>query len=165
MPSEDEKIILPIPLEKLFTYSISNSEAQFLRPGMRVAVPFGKTKIYTALVYVVHTTAPTVYEAKEIHQILDEKPIVTEIQIKHWFWIASYYMCAIGDVYRGAMPSALLLESETVISQKTAVFVDESRRPLKRQACQQFKRFNVTFRSSVNDVVRQNRWLTVFVPA
>jgi primosomal protein N' (replication factor Y) len=51
---------------------------------------------------------------------------VTEVQIAHWQWIASYYMCAIGDVYRGAMPSALLLESETVISQKTDVFVDES---------------------------------------
>lgn len=93
---------------------------------MRVTVPFGKSKIYTALVIEIHQNQPTLYEAKEIHQILDEKPIVTEIQIAHWQWIASYYMCAIGDVYRGAMPSALLLESETVISQKTDSFVDES---------------------------------------
>ena len=93
---------------------------------MRVAVPFGKSKIYTALVIELHQNAPTLYEAKEIHQILDEKPLVTEIQIAHWQWIASYYMCAIGDVYRGAIPSALLLESETVISQKQDLFVDES---------------------------------------
>jgi primosomal protein N' (replication factor Y) len=93
---------------------------------MRVAVPFGKSKIYTALVIEIHQNEPTLYEAKEIHQILDEKPIVTEIQIAHWQWIASYYMCAIGDVYRGAMPSALLLESETIISQKQDFFVDES---------------------------------------
>jgi primosomal protein N' (replication factor Y) len=93
---------------------------------MRVAVPFGKSKIYTALVIEIHQNKPALYEAREIHQILDETPIVTEIQITHWLWIASYYMCAIGDVYRGAMPSALLLESETMISKKTDVFVDES---------------------------------------
>jgi primosomal protein N' (replication factor Y) len=91
-----------------------------------VAVPFGKSKIYTALVVELHQRAPLLYEAKEIHQILDEKPIVNEIQIKHWQWIASYYMCSIGDVYRGALPSALLLESETIISQKANQFVDES---------------------------------------
>jgi primosomal protein N' (replication factor Y) len=89
---------------------------------MRLAVPFGK-RIYTALVVETHQNQPTLYDAKEIHQILDETPIVTEVQIAHWQWIASYYMCAIGDVYRGAMPSALLLESETVISQKTDVLL------------------------------------------
>jgi primosomal protein N' (replication factor Y) len=93
---------------------------------MRVAVPFGKSRIYTALVLETHQNKPTLYDAKEIHQILDEIPIVNEVQISHWQWIAAYYMCAIGDVYRGAMPSALLLESETVISQKAATFVDES---------------------------------------
>jgi primosomal protein N' (replication factor Y) len=84
---------------------------------------FGKSRIYTALVVETHQNQPTLYDAKEIHQILDETPIVTEVQIAHWQWIASYYMCAIGDVYRGAMPSALLLESETVISQKTDVLL------------------------------------------
>ena len=72
--------------------------------------------MYTALVLETHQNQPTLYEAKEIHQILDEKPIATELQLKHWLWIASYYMCGIGDVYRGAFPSALLLESETVIT-------------------------------------------------
>ncbi len=93
---------------------------------MRLAVPFGKSKIYTALVIDIHNNQPTLYEAKEIHQILDDKPIVNEIQIAHWQWIATYYMCAIGDVYRSAMPSAFLLESETIISQKQDGFVDES---------------------------------------
>ena len=93
---------------------------------MRLAVPFGKSKIYTALVIEIHQNKPSLYEAKEIKQILDDKPIVNELQIAHWQWIASYYMCAIGDVYRGAMPSALLLESETIVSQKNVGFVDES---------------------------------------
>ena len=120
------EVILPLSLAKTFTYSVSEAEYNYIKKGMRVAVPFGKSKIYTALVIETHENKPTLYDAKEIHQILDEKPIVTEIQITHWQWIASYYMCAIGDVYRGAMPSALLLESETIISQKQDGFVDES---------------------------------------
>ena len=120
------EVILPLSLSKTFTYCVSEAEYDYIKKGMRVAVPFGKNKIYTALIIEVHQNKPALYEAKEIHQILDESPIVTEIQIAHWQWIASYYMCAIGDVYRGAMPSALLLESETIISQKTTVFVDES---------------------------------------
>ena len=120
------EVILPLSLAKTFTYSVSETEFHYIRIGMRVAVPFGKSKIYTALVIEIHQNKPALYEAKEIHQILDEKRIVTQIQIKHWQWIASYYMCAIGDVYRGAMPSALLLESETLISQKTDSFVDTS---------------------------------------
>ena len=120
------EVILPLSLAKTFTYRVSETEYNYIKKGMRVAVPFGKSKIYTALVIDTHQNQPTLYDAKEIHQILDEKPIVTEVQIAHWQWIASYYMCAIGDVYRGAMPSALLLESETTITQKTDVFVDES---------------------------------------
>ena len=120
------EVILPLSLAKTFTYSVSETEYNYIKKGMRVAVPFGKSKIYTALVIEIHENKPTLYDAKEIHQILDEKPIVTDIQIAHWQWIATYYMCAIGDVYRGAMPSALLLESETIISQKQDGFVDES---------------------------------------
>ena len=120
------EVILPLSLSKTFTYQVSESEFDYIKKGMRVAVPFGKSKIYTALVIDCHQEQPTLYDAKEIHQIIDEKPIVSEIQIAHWQWIASYYMCPIGDVYRGAMPSALLLESETIISNKTDFFQDES---------------------------------------
>lgn len=108
-------VILPIPIQKLFTYKITEAEAAFIKKGMRVAVEFGKSKIYTALVYNVHQDPPVGYEAKEIHQILDEIPVVNELQLKHWEWIANYYMCSLGDVYRAALPSAFLLESETEI--------------------------------------------------
>jgi len=87
---------------------------------MRVAVSFGKSKIYTGLVFNIHQNAPTLYEAKEIHQILDETPIVNPSQLKHWQWIADYYMCALGDVYRAALPSAFLLESETIVYKNEA---------------------------------------------
>jgi len=118
------EVILPLSLSKTFTYQISEAEFNYIKIGMRVAVPFGRSKIYTALVTDLHQNKPELYEAKEIDQILDEKPIVNQHQIDHWFWIASYYMCAIGDVYRGAMPSALLLESETVISLKNESYFD-----------------------------------------
>ena len=120
------EVVLPLSLAKTFTYSVSEAEFHYIKKGMRLAVPFGKSKIYTALVIELHQNAPTLYDAKEIHQILDDKPLVTETQIEHWQWIASYYMCAIGDVFRGAIPSALLLESETVISQKPDIEIDES---------------------------------------
>jgi primosomal protein N' (replication factor Y) len=121
------EIILPLSLDRTFTYSVSAAEYDYLKKGMRVAVPFGKNKIYTGLVCELHRNTPELYEAKEIHQILDERPIVTQIQLDHWHWIAGYYMCPIGDVYRGAMPSALQLESETLISLKPEAFVDVTR--------------------------------------
>ena len=82
---------------------------------MRVAVEFGKSKVYTALVYSIHNESPEGYEAKDIYQILDEYPIVNEIQLKHWDWISDYYMCSLGEVFRAALPSAFLLESETIV--------------------------------------------------
>jgi len=117
-------VIIPIALQRLFTYQINEAEADFIQVGMRVAVPFGKNKIYTGIVYQIHQNPPEAYEAKDIHQILDDKPLVTQAQIKHWQWIATYYMCSLGEVLRAAIPSALLLQSETKII-KNASFKDE----------------------------------------
>ena len=116
---------MPLPLQKLFTYRITAAEADFIKIGARVAVPFGKSKIYTAIVYEKHLEEPKAYEAKEIYQILDESPIVTEIQLKQWEWISSYYMCSLGDVLRAALPKAFLLESETLVI-KNNLFKEES---------------------------------------
>jgi len=118
-------VILPIPLEKRFTYSITQAESEFLQIGMRVSIPFGKTKIYTGIVANIHQTAPLVYEAKDIHQILDESPIVTQQQLRLWQWIAKYYMCTEGEVMRAALPNAFLLESETIISPNKKVKINE----------------------------------------
>ncbi|WP_405414292.1 primosomal protein N' [Maribacter sp. Asnod1-A12] len=119
-------VILPIPLEKSFTYSITAEEAALLQPGMRVAVPFGKSKIYTGVVQSIHQNPPEVYEAKEIHQLLDDYPIVNPTQLKHWEWIASYYMCSLGEVVRSALPSAFLLESETLVLRNRENEIDEN---------------------------------------
>ena len=118
-------VILPLPLEKHFTYSVTAEEAKFLKPGMRVAVPFGKSKIYTGIVARVHETDPDLYEAKPIEQILDQEAIVTARQLEFWNWLASYYMSSEGEVLRAAIPSAFLLESETVVQLLKNVEIDE----------------------------------------
>ena len=119
-------VILPIPVERLFTYSVTEEQALLLKQGMRVAVPFGKSKIYTAVAFRVHQDPPTAYEAKELHEILDEAPLLTEVQLKHWHWIASYYMCTLGEVVRSGIPSMFLLESETQIRKGQIHEINES---------------------------------------
>lgn len=118
-------IIIPIPLEKLFTYRITEAEASFLQAGMRVSVPFGKSKIYTGVVYNIHSEAPQGYEAKDIHQILDEEPVVNQTQLQLWQWISKYYLCTLGDVMRAALPSAFILESETHISKNNDKVIND----------------------------------------
>lgn len=93
---------------------------------MRISVPFGKSKIYTGIVYKVYNNNPPAYQTKSIDQILDETPIITSHQIKHWEWMAGYYMCTLGEIIRAALPSAFLLESETIVSLATKEPLDES---------------------------------------
>ncbi len=120
------EVIIPLSLANTFTYQISETEFNFIQPGMRIAVPFGKSKTYTALALSKHTKKPEDFDIKEIIEILDEKPKVTDIQLKHWQWIAKYYMCSIGDVYRTAIPSSLILEGETIVTLLAEISVDES---------------------------------------
>lgn len=119
-------VILPIPLQKAFTYHITDAEAVYIEPGMRVAVPFGKRKIYTALAYKIHNHVPAAYDPKTIHQVLDDAPVVTPLQLKHWEWIAEYYMCSLGEVMRAAMPNALILESETVLLRNDSINIEDT---------------------------------------
>jgi primosomal protein N' (replication factor Y) len=119
-------VILPIPIKKAFTYEVNQDELRFVQPGMRVAVPFGRSKLYTALVYEVGVAAPQGYTTKSIDHILDETPLVTVEQFKLWEWMASYYLCSLGEVMRAALPAAYILESETVISLLPDSAIDES---------------------------------------
>ncbi|MBZ9728927.1 primosomal protein N' [Salegentibacter sp. JZCK2] len=119
-------VILPLPLQKRFTYAVTKEEAGFLEEGMRVAVPFGKSKVYTAIAAKIHQNPPQVYDAKPINQILDRSPLVTKHQLKFWAWIASYYMCAEGDVLKAALPGAFLLESESIVQLIKDAEIDET---------------------------------------
>lgn len=108
-------VILPLPLPKSFTYALPDEGADQVQPGCRVVVPFGRKKFYTAIVCNVHYYAPADYEVKEISTVLDASPILLPNQFKFWQWLADYYLCTQGDVYKAALPSGLKLESETIV--------------------------------------------------
>lgn len=108
-------VILPLPLPKSFTYALPDEGADQVQPGCRVVVPFGRKKFYTAIVCNVHYYAPADYEVKEISTVLDASPILLPRQFKFWQWLADYYLCTQGDVYKAALPSGLKLESETIV--------------------------------------------------
>ncbi len=109
-------LILPLPINRYFTYRIPQEMDSSIHVGSRVIVPFGKKKYYTAIVVSLHPVAPTEYEVKDIYCVLDSKPVLRHPQLRFWEWIASYYMCSVGEVYKAAVPSGLKLESETSVS-------------------------------------------------
>ncbi len=106
-------VILPVPIHKAFTYRVPFELNDFIQVGVRVIVPFGKSKLLTAIVVNIHEIAPKDYQAKYIEHVLDDKPIITRNLLKFWKWMASYYMAPIGDVMNAALPSNFKLASET----------------------------------------------------
>jgi primosomal protein N' (replication factor Y) len=106
-------IILPLALPKrTYTYSIPESVAGMIQPGVRVEVQFGKSKLYSGLVEKVHEIAPD-YAVKPIISVLDEVSVVTPQQLKLWHWIADYYTSTLGEVMAAALPGRMKLSSET----------------------------------------------------
>src|SRR5690606_13939651 len=118
------EIILPLALPRTFTYHISEQERAQLQVGQRVSVPFGSKKLYTGIVHSFHQNKPELYKTKGIDSVLDDFPMVTLTQIKFWEWMADYYMCTLGDVFRNAFPTALKWESETFIRLNDAIGED-----------------------------------------
>lgn len=111
-------VLLPLALPKAYTYCITSKERELLGQGFRVAVPFGKQKIYTAIVCRIHEVAPQTYEPKSIVMIMDEAPVVTATQLDFWEWMSSYYMCTQGEILRASLPAALMIESQSVLVKK-----------------------------------------------
>lgn len=109
-------VLLPLPLYSTFTYSVPQDMEGSLHVGSRVLVQFGKKKYYTGIVSATHSNPPVGYEVKPLMAMLDSKPIIRYPQLKLWQWIAEYYLCAPGEVYKAAVPTGLKPESETVIA-------------------------------------------------
>ncbi|MFM6975995.1 MAG: DEAD/DEAH box helicase, partial [Sphingobacteriaceae bacterium] len=117
------EVILPLSIIKAYTYRVPFELNDQIAIGKRVVVQFGKSKVYTAIVYRITDQPPQGYEAKYLVDVLDELPIVNEQQLKLWEWMASYYLCTLGEVMQAALPSALKLASETrIILNKDSVF-------------------------------------------
>lgn len=118
-------LILPVPLNQVFTYHVPEDLAEFCTKGKRAVVQFGKRKVYSGIIYRVHDNKPRAYQTKDLLSILDDEPLINDYQLKFWEWIADYYLCSLGEVYRAALPAGLKLESQSGIKYNFDFFEDE----------------------------------------
>ncbi|MEI6507936.1 MAG: primosomal protein N' [Bacteroidota bacterium] len=112
-------VILPLPLAKLYTYRVPSEFITQVAAGKRVIVQFGRTRLYSAIIYNIQHLPPKGYEAKNILSVLDDDILVTEKALTFWNWMSEYYMCSMGDVMNAALPSYFKLQSETKIKLNT----------------------------------------------
>ena len=109
-------VILPLALQNTFTYRVPDEMKEEVAAGKRVIVPFGKNKLYSAVILNVHESYYNIHELKEVQAVLDEQPVVHEKQFELWKWMAGYYMCTLGEVMNAALPAPFKLQSETKVS-------------------------------------------------
>ncbi len=115
-------VILPLPLEGMFTYSVPEEMVGKLKPYMRVKVPFGITKTHTALAVRLHEDKPNGdYEIKNIISVIDDEPVLLPEQFRLWQWISDYYMSPLGDIMQAALPHGM--KKEGVFRPKTEVYI------------------------------------------
>ena len=119
-------LILPVPLQGLFTYAIP--EGMNVGVGMRVLVTFGRSKTYLGIVARIHDVKPEGYQVKPITQVMDQEPIVIEQQLKLWQWISDYYLSPIGEVYKAALPAGLKAEDGYKAKTETYIRLTEQYR-------------------------------------
>ncbi len=109
------ELLLPVPIPKLFTYRVPNEYRDQIRVGQRAIVQFGERKVLTGVIREVHTNPPKEYEAKYLLELLDELPVISNLQFHFFQWLADYYCCTPGEVLNAAMPAGLKLSSESMV--------------------------------------------------
>ncbi len=114
-------VIVPLPLEGTFTYSVPHNLAERVRFGVRVAVTFGASKVHTAIVVRVHQDKPA-FNVKDIVDVIDDQPMLLEQQYQQWQWLSGYYMVPLGDVYNAALPAGLKVEEN--YKPRTETYID-----------------------------------------
>lgn len=114
-------VIVPLPLEGTFTYSVPHDQADRVRFGVRVAVTFGASKVHTAIVVRVHQDKPA-FNVKDIVDVIDDQPMLLEQQYQLWQWLSAYYMAPLGDVYNAALPAGLKVEEN--YKPRTETYID-----------------------------------------
>ena len=115
------EVILPVPLDGTFTYSIPQQWQESVKKGCRVLVSFGRNKQYVGIVAEIHDRQPEGYQVKDILQMIDTQPILLPQQYRLWQWIANYYMSPIGEVYKAALPAGL--KAEEGYTPKTETYI------------------------------------------
>lgn len=149
------EVILPLPLQTTFTYRIPEELKQVhVGPGFRVIVPFGRKKFYTGIVVGLPLKPPPGFELKDVAMVLDDASVIRHPQLNLWNWVADYYLCAVGDVYKAAVPSGLKIESETFVEVNPDF--DFERFPLKNDIEHEiFQYADHEKRLSVADIVKK----------
>ncbi|MCF8218368.1 MAG: primosomal protein N' [Bacteroidales bacterium] len=109
------EVLLPLPVKGTFTYRVPVDFREEAEVGKRAVVPFGRNKIYSGIIYRLHQNEPQKYKAKDVRNILDEKPVITSEQTRLWEWISEYYMAFMGETMNAALPSAMKLASESKV--------------------------------------------------
>ena len=117
-------VILPLPLDGVFTYSVPQSLEEQVKMGVRVLVPLGRNKTYVGIISEIHDKKPEGYQIKDILQVLDSYPILFDTQLRLWQWIADYYLSPIGEVYKAALPAGL--KAEDGYRPRTETYIDLS---------------------------------------
>lgn len=109
------EVLLPLHIPSTYTYVVPEELRAAVQPGMRVVVQFGKTRLYTGLVWELHARQPKEYQAKPILDLLDAEVLVPDKLRGFWDWLSTYYLCYKGDVMQAALPSVYRISSETVV--------------------------------------------------
>lgn len=148
------EILLPLPLQGSFTYSVPDDILPHIKTGSRVIVPFGRKKFYTGIVESLVSTAPEGFEVKPISMVLDDGPVVRYPQLKFWNWIADYYLCSPGEVYKAAVPAGLKIESETYLQDNPDYEEDPERRLTEREVLVMATLRNADKRMSLGELGR-----------
>lgn len=142
-------IVLPLA-QPPYTFSVS--EVMEVTVGDAVAVQFGKSAVYTGIVWRLHNTPPAKGVAKPILKVLYDKPLLSPLQMQFWEWIAEYYICSIGEVMRVALPSIIkakgrceeefepyIPKRETIVSLVEGAFGEEERNKMARRAPKRYQ--------------------------
>ena len=144
-------IILPLPLDGVFTYSVPQSLEEQVKRGVRVLVPLGRNKTYVGIISEVHDKKPEGYQTKDILQVLDSSPILLDAQLHLWQWIADYYMSPIGEVFKAAFPAGL--KAEDGYRPRTETYIELS---------QKFRN-EAAIHVALNMLQRASKQLTAFI--
>ena len=160
-------VILPLPLDGTFTYGVSTELAPRVQEGVRLLVPLGRSKRYTAIAVRLHDEAPE-FEVRNVLEVLDDRPILLPRQLQLWQWISNYYMAPLGDVMMAALPAGLKNEEGYRPKEETYVGLSEPYRSeqalhialdmLRRAEKQQKVLMDFLFLSGVEDVDRMEAW-------
>ena len=154
MPMLYVDVVLPLPLEGLYTYSVPAEWEGRVCFGVRVVVPLGKTKKYVAMAVKVHQDKPQTRTLKPIVQVLDEHPVLLSSQYRLWQWISYYYMAPLGDVFKSALPAGF--KNEEHYKPRTETYIRLTRNFRSEQA--QHIALDMVARAD-----KQQRMLTTFL--